>query len=84
LTQKRQRLSAGGGRLPTNITPWSSFDVATGTQAKAKPNAPAYQNCSARASKREAEKDDKDRRQHAAIASGPGIDIFNKAFPKRT
>ena len=35
------------------------FDVATGTQAKAKPNAPAYQNVFGQSLVKEAEKDDR-------------------------
>ena len=60
------------------------FDVATGTQAKAKPNAPAYQNVFGQSLVKEAEKDDKVVGITAAMPSGTGIDIFAKAFPKRT
>jgi 1-deoxy-D-xylulose-5-phosphate synthase len=60
------------------------FDVATGTQAKAKPNAPAYQNVFGQSLVKEAEKDEKIVGITAAMPSGTGIDIFNKAFPKRT
>jgi 1-deoxy-D-xylulose-5-phosphate synthase len=60
------------------------FDVATGTQAKAKPNAPAYQNVFGQSLVKEAEKDDKIVGITAAMPSGTGIDIFAKAFPKRT
>jgi 1-deoxy-D-xylulose-5-phosphate synthase len=60
------------------------FDVATGAQAKAKPNAPAYQNVFGQSLVKEAEKDDKIVGITAAMPSGTGIDIFNKAFPKRT
>jgi 1-deoxy-D-xylulose-5-phosphate synthase len=60
------------------------FDVATGTQAKAKPNAPAYQNVFGQSLVKEAEKDDKIVGITAAMPSGTGIDIFNKAFPART
>src|ERR1700751_997033 len=60
------------------------FDVATGTQAKAKPNAPAYQNVFGQSLVKEAEKDDKIVGITAAMPSGTGIDIFNKAFPNRT
>ena len=62
----------------------AKFDVATGTQAKAKPNAPAYQNVFGQSLVKEAEKDDKIVGITAAMPSGTGIDIFNKAFPKRT
>jgi 1-deoxy-D-xylulose-5-phosphate synthase len=60
------------------------FDVATGAQAKAKPNAPSYQNVFGQSLVKEAEKDDKIVGITAAMPSGTGIDIFNKAFPDRT
>jgi len=60
------------------------FDVATGPQAKAKPNAPAYQNVFGQSLVKEAEKDDKIVAITAAMPSGTGVDIFNKAFPDRT
>src|ERR1700731_2504516 len=60
------------------------FDVATGAQAKSKPNAPAYQNVFGASLVKEAEKDDKIIGITAAMPSGTGIDIFAKAFPKRT
>src|ERR1700742_5108722 len=60
------------------------FDVATGAQAKAKPNAPSYQNVFGQSLVKEAQKDDKIVGITAAMPSGTGIDIFNKAFPART
>jgi len=60
------------------------FDIATGAQAKAKPNAPAYQNVFGQSLVKEAEKDEKIVGITAAMPSGTGIDIFNKAFPDRT
>jgi 1-deoxy-D-xylulose-5-phosphate synthase len=60
------------------------FDIATGAQAKAKPNAPAYQNVFGQSLVKEAEKDEKIIGITAAMPSGTGIDIFAKAFPKRT
>jgi 1-deoxy-D-xylulose-5-phosphate synthase len=60
------------------------FDVATGAQAKAKPNAPAYQNVFGQSLVKEAQKDDKIVGITAAMPSGTGIDIFAKAFPART
>ena len=60
------------------------FDVATGAQAKAKPNAPAYQNVFGQSLVKEAAKDEKIVGITAAMPSGTGIDIFNKAFPDRT
>jgi 1-deoxy-D-xylulose-5-phosphate synthase len=60
------------------------FDVATGAQAKAKPNAPAYQNVFGQSLVKEAQKDEKIVAITAAMPSGTGVDIFNKAFPERT
>src|SRR6186997_800094 len=60
------------------------FDVATGAQAKAKPNAPAYQNVFGASLVKEAQKDEKIVGITAAMPSGTGVDIFNKAFPDRT
>ncbi len=60
------------------------FDVATGAQAKAKPNAPAYQNVFGQSLVKEAQKDEKIVGITAAMPSGTGIDIFAKAFPDRT
>jgi 1-deoxy-D-xylulose-5-phosphate synthase len=60
------------------------FDVATGAQSKSKPNAPSYQNVFGQSLVKEAQKDDKIVGITAAMPSGTGIDIFNKAFPART
>src|SRR5213083_2987058 len=60
------------------------FDVGTGAQSKSKPNAPAYQNVFGQSLVKEAQKDDKIVGITAAMPSGTGIDIFNKAFPDRT
>ena len=60
------------------------FDVATGAQSKAKSNAPSYQNVFGQSLVKEAQKDDKIVGITAAMPSGTGIDIFQKAFPKRT
>ena len=59
------------------------FDVATGTQAKAKSNAPAYQKVFGESLIKEARKDDKIIGVTAAMPSGTGIDLFQKAFPDR-
>jgi len=60
------------------------FDIATGAQAKAKPNAPGYQNVFGQSLVKEAEKDKKIVGITAAMPSGTGIDIFAKSFPERT
>jgi 1-deoxy-D-xylulose-5-phosphate synthase len=60
------------------------FDVATGKQAKAQANAPAYTKVFGNSLVKEAEKDNKIVAITAAMPSGTGVDIFNKAFPERT
>jgi len=60
------------------------FDVATGKQAKAKSNAPAYTKVFGESLVKEALKDDKIVAITAAMPGGTGIDIFDKAFPART
>jgi 1-deoxy-D-xylulose-5-phosphate synthase len=59
------------------------FDVATGIQAKAKSNAPAYQKVFGETLIKEAQKDERIVGITAAMPSGTGIDLFAKAFPKR-
>jgi 1-deoxy-D-xylulose-5-phosphate synthase len=61
-----------------------AFDVATGTQAKSKSNAPAYTKVFAEALIKEARKDDKIVAITAAMPSGTGLDLFGKEFPHRT
>jgi 1-deoxy-D-xylulose-5-phosphate synthase len=60
------------------------FDVATGAQAKAKSNAPAYQKVFGQSLVKEAKKDSKIVAITAAMPSGTGLDIFGKEFPDRT
>jgi 1-deoxy-D-xylulose-5-phosphate synthase len=60
------------------------FDVATGKQAKAKANAPSYTKVFGESLVKEAQKDDKIVAITAAMPSGTGVDIFQKAFPART
>jgi 1-deoxy-D-xylulose-5-phosphate synthase len=60
------------------------FDVATGTQAKAKSNAPAYQKVFGESLIKEARKDKRIIGITAAMPSGTGIDLFEKEFPERT
>jgi 1-deoxy-D-xylulose-5-phosphate synthase len=60
------------------------FDVATGTQAKSKSNAPAYQKVFGESLIKEARKDPRIIGITAAMPSGTGIDLFQKAFPDRT
>jgi len=60
------------------------FDIATGKQAKAKPNAPSYTKVFGESLIKEAQKDDRIVAITAAMPSGTGIDLFGKAFPDRT
>jgi 1-deoxy-D-xylulose-5-phosphate synthase len=60
------------------------FDVVTGTQAKPKANAPAYTKVFGESLIKEAQKDEKIVAITAAMPSGTGVDIFQKAFPERT
>ena len=62
----------------------SKFDVITGTQAKATPNAPSYTKVFGQSLVQEAEQDDKIVGITAAMPGGTGIDIFGEAFPDRT
>ena len=62
----------------------SKFDVITGTQAKATPNAPSYTKVFGETLVQEAEQDEKIVGITAAMPSGTGLDIFGKAFPDRT
>jgi len=62
----------------------TKFDVITGTQAKAKANAPSYTKVFAQALVAEAETDDRIVAITAAMPSGTGLDIFGKRFPERT
>jgi 1-deoxy-D-xylulose-5-phosphate synthase len=60
------------------------FNVVTGEQAKAKPNAPSFTRVFSDALVKLAEADDKIVAITAAMPSGTGLDVFGKAFPGRT
>ena len=62
----------------------SKFDVITGAQAKATPNAPSYTKVFGQSLVQEGEEDDKIVGITAAMPGGTGIDIFGKTFPDRT
>nr|WP_245223982.1 1-deoxy-D-xylulose-5-phosphate synthase [Rhizobium halophytocola] len=62
----------------------NKFDVITGAQAKAKPNAPAYTAVFGEALVQEARLDDKIVGITAAMPSGTGIDKLQEVFPERT
>jgi len=61
----------------------ASFDVATGAQAKAVSNAPAYTKVFGQALTSEAERDSRVVAVTAAMPSGTGLDIMAKRFPAR-
>ncbi|WP_026175867.1 1-deoxy-D-xylulose-5-phosphate synthase [Methylobacterium sp. 88A] len=60
------------------------FDVLSGVQAKAKPNAPAYTRVFGESLIKAADADDKVVAITAAMPGGTGIDLFGKAHPDRT
>ena len=62
----------------------SKFNVITGAQAKAKPNAPAYTAVFADALVEEARHDDKIVGITAAMPNGTGLDKLQSLFPERT
>ena len=62
----------------------NKFDVITGAQAKATPNAPQYTRVFADALIAHAERDDKIVAITAAMPSGTGLDKFGDKFPTRT
>jgi 1-deoxy-D-xylulose-5-phosphate synthase len=61
----------------------AKFDVATGTQAKAKSNAPSYTAVFARALADQAARDDKIVAVTAAMPDGTGLNLFAERFPRR-
>ncbi len=62
----------------------NKFDVITGAQAKAKPNAPSYTNVFAEALVQEAALDDKIVGITAAMPNGTGLDKLQNLYPART
>ena len=79
----------GKGYAPAEAAPdkyhgVNRFDVITGKQAKATPNAPSYTRVFAETLVKEAEADDKIVAVTAAMPTGTGLDLFGQAFPKRT
>jgi len=61
----------------------AKFDVVTGTQQKAKANAPSYTGVFAEALIREAERDEKIVALTAAMPAGTGVAKFAERFPTR-
>jgi 1-deoxy-D-xylulose-5-phosphate synthase len=62
----------------------NKFDIITGAQAKAKPNAPSYTAVFADALVEEARLDEKIVGITAAMPSGTGLDKLHELFPERT
>jgi 1-deoxy-D-xylulose-5-phosphate synthase len=62
----------------------AKFDVITGAQTKPKSNAPSYQNVFGESLVKEAAKDDKIVAITAAMPSGTGVNLFQKAYPDRS
>jgi len=62
----------------------NTFDVITGAQAKAKPNAPAYTSVFAETLVQEAGLDEKIVAVTAAMPNGTGLDKLAAAYPSRT
>jgi 1-deoxy-D-xylulose-5-phosphate synthase len=60
------------------------FDVLSGVQAKAKPNAPAYTRVFGESLIKAADADEKVVAITAAMPGGTGIDLFGQAHPERT
>ncbi|WP_278389373.1 1-deoxy-D-xylulose-5-phosphate synthase, partial [Thalassospira xiamenensis] len=61
----------------------AKFDVVTGKQAKATPNAPSYTKVYGETLTKLAETDDRITAITAAMPSGTGVNIFAKRFPDR-
>ncbi len=78
----------GKGYAPAENSPdkyhgVSKFDIATGAQAKSKPNAPSYTAVFGEALTDEASRDPKIVGVTAAMPSGTGLNIMAKKFPGR-
>ena len=61
----------------------SKFNVVTGAQVKAKPNAPSYTKIFGQSLIQEAAEDERVVAVTAAMPSGTGLDLFGDAFPDR-
>ncbi len=61
----------------------AKFDVVTGAQSKAIPNAPSYTKVFSNSLIKQAEKDEKIVAITAAMPDGTGLDQFAKSFPSR-
>jgi 1-deoxy-D-xylulose-5-phosphate synthase len=61
----------------------SKFDIASGAQAKSKPNAPSYTSVFGKALTQQAEADPDIVAVTAAMPSGTGVNLMAEVFPKR-
>ncbi len=68
----------------TDATAFREFEIATGIQVKSKAVAPSYTKVFGETLTKAAQKDHRIVAVTAAMPSGTGVDIFGKAFPKRT
>jgi len=68
---------------PDKLHAVSRFDVVTGAQKKSKSNLPTFTRVFADSLLSEAERDDRVVAITAAMASGTGLDLFEKRFPGR-
>jgi len=68
---------------PDKLHAVSRFDVVTGAQKKPKSNLPTFTRVFADSLLKEAERDDRVVAITAAMASGTGLDLFEKRFPGR-
>lgn len=82
VTQKGKGYSPAEN-APDKMHGVSKFDVITGAQAKAKPNAPTYTKVFAETLVQEAGFDDRIVAITAAMPEGTGLDLFDRAFPDR-
>jgi 1-deoxy-D-xylulose-5-phosphate synthase len=62
----------------------SKFDIVTGTQVKAKPNAPSYTKVFGQTLAKLADEDDKIVAVTAAMPDGTGVNIFQEKHPDRS
>lgn len=62
----------------------SKFDIVTGTQVKAKPNAPSYTKVFGQTLTKLADADDKIVAVTAAMPDGTGVNIFQEKHPERS
>lgn len=80
---KKGKGYAPAENAPDKMHGVAKFDVVTGTQSKAKSNAPSYTKVFAHSLIKEAEKDPRIVAITAAMPTGTGLDLFEEVFPSR-